>query len=78
MQSLFAHTLILPAEYESKTGAIKQRYESICKAMSLSPPEEELLKQNLRIIEVRQMRQEASFFPRFPLTDAEVVAGEAG
>jgi hypothetical protein len=58
-------------DYESKTGALKNRYESISRAMSLSPVDQELLRQNLRIIEVRQMRQDAKFFPRFPLNDSD-------
>jgi hypothetical protein len=59
-------------DYESKTSPLKNRYESITKAMSLSDSEKELLEKNLRIIEVRQMRQEGRSFPRFPLSDSDV------
>ena len=58
-------------DYESKTHSLKHRYASICKAMALLPAEEELLRANLQIIEVRRMRQEGKYFPRFPLKDSD-------
>jgi hypothetical protein len=53
-------------DFESKSGSLNQRYQSIVAAMKLSQEESERLKVNLTIIEVRRIRKSGRVFPKFP------------
>ena len=56
---------IVYVDYESKSHKLWERYKAICRAMNLSEAENELLKNNLKIIEVRRMQKEGMIFIRF-------------
>lgn len=60
---------VVYVDYETKTGSLKHRYDAICREMGLTDEQRKCLKRNLRIIEVRKIRQTGKEFPRFPRTD---------
>jgi hypothetical protein len=58
-------------DYESRTGSLKRRYDSIVAALNLTADQRELLKLNLNIIEVRRTRKNGVSFPKFPHRKAD-------
>lgn len=57
---------VMLIDFESKNGSLRQRYDGIVTAMKLNATEQALLRQNLRILEVRRIRKEGRAFPKFP------------
>lgn len=53
-------------DYESKGVSLKRRYDAICNGMDLTPEDRQLLKENLRIVDVRRWLQAEGSFARFP------------
>jgi len=58
---------VILIDYESWPGSLKQRYDGIVAAMRLNEHEQKMLKENLRILEVKKIRKAGHTFPKFPL-----------
>jgi AAA domain-containing protein len=54
-------------DYESKTESLKRRYDAITTAMGLDQTELQILKTNLRIVEMRKAFRDGVEFARFPV-----------
>ena len=52
-------------DYETKTGSLKRRYESICRSIELTREKKRLLYDNLQIIEGRRLIRAGHTLPRF-------------
>lgn len=52
-------------DFESKGGSLKRRYDGIVNAMKLDAREQEQLRTNLTILEVRKILQAGQSFPKF-------------
>jgi hypothetical protein len=63
-------------DYESKSQTLKNRYDAVTTAMRLSLAEIELLKSNLRIIEMRKAFRHGLRFARFPVKPERADSGE--
>jgi hypothetical protein len=67
---------VVVLDYESKSQTIKNRYAAIVAAMGLSQAERDILKINLRIIEVRKGRRDGLKLRRFPVRQDKGQPGE--
>ncbi len=56
---------VVVLDYESKTGSLQRRYRAICGALNLTEHESALLRDNLRIIEIRKLARAGQTMPRF-------------
>jgi AAA domain len=58
---------VVMLDYESKTQTLKQRFDAIVQAMQLNKVEQEILRTNLRIVEMRKAFRHGLKFVRFPV-----------
>jgi hypothetical protein len=57
---------VLLIDFESKSASLKQRCDGIALGLNLSEEERELLRANLKILEIRRIRKAGRAFPKFP------------
>jgi hypothetical protein len=57
---------VVVLDFESKSSSLKKRLDGIVGAMGLSEAERNLLKSDLKIIEIRRVRKAGRAFPKFP------------